>query len=95
MIVKDARGNEFLEFIPATYINESEAELVYENITHSLVVVKIGNEYLMGWNHWRKNWEIFGGCRDKEEVEKLTFYSQIKEKDSIAAIDEALLKYWN
>ena len=26
---KDARGNEFLEFIPATYINESEAELVY------------------------------------------------------------------
>ena len=62
MIVKDARGNEFLELI---YIDESEAELIYENITHSLVVVKIGNEYLMGWNHWRKNWEIFGGCRDK------------------------------
>ena len=32
---------------------------------------------------------------DKEEVEKLAFYSQIKGKESIAAIDEALLKYWN
>ena len=161
MIVKDVHGNEFLEFIN---IDESEAELVYENITHSLVVVKIGNEYLMGWNHWRQEWEIFGGCReegetvrdciiregmeelglqnvnytyiglmhhrmapgyfnlewheeygalygvtlseemlgeieknrtDREEMEKLTFYSQIKEKESIAAIDEALLKYWN
>lgn len=161
MIVKDARGNEFLEMI---YIAESEVELMYDDITHSLVVVKIGNEYLMGWNHWRQNWEIFGGCRDKgesvreciiregmeelglknvnytyiglmhykmapgyfnpewheeygalygitlpvevleeiekyridkEEVEKLTFYSQIKEKERIATIDEALLKYWD
>ena len=161
MIVKDARGNEFLEFL---YIDESEADLIYENITHALVVVKIGNEYLMGWNHWRQEWEIFGGCReegetvrdciiregmeelglenvnytyiglmhhkmapgyfnpewheeygalygvtfpveilkeieknrtDRAEVEKLIFYSQIKEKESIAAIDEALLKYWN
>ena len=161
MIVKDARGNEFLELINIT---ESEAERVYENITHSLVVVKIGDEYLMGWNHWRQNWEIFGGCKDegetireciiregfeeiglenveytyiglmhhkmapgyfnsewheeygalygitlpaemmdkiekyridREEVEKLAFYSQIEEKESIAAIDEALLKYWD
>ena len=44
MIVKDARGNEFLEMI---CIDEVEAELVYEDITHSLVVVKIGNDYLM------------------------------------------------
>lgn len=161
MIVKDTRGNELLEVIS---VDESEAERIYENITHSLVVVKIGNEYLMGWNHWRQNWEIFGGCRDKgesirdciiregleelglenvnytyiglmhhkmapgyfnpewheeygalygitlpvemlekienrrtdkEEIEKLIFYSQIKEKESIAAIDEALLKYWD
>lgn len=161
MIVKDARGNELLEVIS---VGESEAERIYKNITHSLVIVKIGYEYLMGWNHWRKNWEIFGGCRDqgesirdciiregfeelglenvnysyiglmhhkmapgyfnpewheeygalygitlpaemmekienrrtdKKEIEKLIFYSQIKEKTSIAAIDEALLKYWN
>lgn len=161
MIVKDASGNEFLEFL---FVDESEAERIYENITHALVVVKIGDEYLMGWNHWRQDWEIFGGCRDegesvrdciiregmeelglknvdytfiglmhhkmapgyfnpewheeygalygvtlpeemleeieknrtdREEMEKLTFYSQIKEKESIAAIDEALLTYWN
>ena len=31
---------------------------------------------------------------DKEEVEKLAFYSQIKGKEKIAAIDEKLLEYW-
>ena len=31
---------------------------------------------------------------DKEEVEKLAFYSQIKGKQKIAAIDEKLLEYW-
>ena len=161
MIVKDSRGNELLEII---YVDESEVDHIYENVTHSLVVIKIGDEYLMGWNHWRKNWEIFGGCRekdesirdciiregfeevglenveytyiglmhykmapgyfhpewheeygalygitlpvemmeeiekhrtDKKEVESLTFYSKIEEKESIATIDEALLKYWD
>lgn len=31
---------------------------------------------------------------DKEEVEKLSFYSKIKGKETIAAIDEKLLEYW-
>ena len=31
---------------------------------------------------------------DKEEVERLAFYSQIQEKEPIAAIDEKLLEYW-
>ena len=31
---------------------------------------------------------------DKEEVERLAFYSEIKGKDPIALIDEYLLKYW-
>ena len=125
--------------------------------------MKIGDDYLLGWNNWRKDWEIFGGCReeneslrecitreckeelgienaeftflglmyykmapgyfnpdwhneygglygitlsedclqmieehrtDKEEVEKLAFYSDIKEKEKIAVIDEKLLEYW-
>lgn len=56
-----------------------------------MAIVKIGNEYLVGWNHWRKNWEIFGGC--KEEVEKLAFYRDIKQ-ERIAAIDEWLLIYY-
>jgi len=160
MIVVDNRGNEFLDFIP---VDETNAEGQYEPITHCLAVVKIEDEYLMGWNKWRQEWEIFGGCRednetlkeciirecheeiglsdveykylglmylkmapgyfnpdwhyeygglygvtlpkryleiiekyrtDKEEVEKLAFYKNIKGKEKIAVIDEKLLEYW-
>lgn len=160
MIVKDNKGNELLEIIN---VEEAEAEKLYKPINYALVVVKIGSEYLMGWNHWRKDWEIFGGCKeqgetmreciiregkeelglknveytylgllhnkmapsyfntewheeygglygitlsedmleviekyrqDKEEVEKLAFYSEIKERECISVIDEKLLEYW-
>jgi len=161
MIVKDAKGNELLEVID---VLEERAEELYSPINHCLAVVKVGDEYLMGWNHWRKDWEIFGGCieveenmrqciireckeelgienvaftylglmyykmapgyfnpkwhyeygglygitlpaetltdiekyrTDKEEVEKLAFYSEIRGKEPIAAIDEKLLEYWS
>lgn len=160
MIIKDTKGNELLDIIQ---IDEMEAETVYNNITHALAVVKVGEEHLLGWNHWRKNWEIFGGCKeegetireciirecreeigieaedytylglmyykmapsyfnpewheeygalygitlpaeameeimrsrmDKEEIERLTFYSQVKGVEPIAEIDEKLLEYW-
>lgn len=64
MIIKDGKGNELLEVIQ---VEEVKAEKIYSPVNHALVVVKIGNEYLMGWNHWRKNWEIFGGCREEGE----------------------------
>ena len=31
---------------------------------------------------------------DREEVEKLAFYSEIQGKEPIAAIDEKLLEFW-
>ena len=160
MIVVDAKGNELLEIIE---VNEADADKECSPINHCLVVVKIGDDYLMGWNNWRKDWEIFGGCReenetlrecitreckeelgldnvdfeflglihykmapgyfnpewheeygglygitlteeylpmieehrkDKEEIEKLAFYSDVKDKEVIAVIDEKLLEYW-
>lgn len=160
MIIVDDKGNELLDIID---VLEDNADKEYDPITHCLVVVKIGDEYLMGWNKWRKDWEIFGGCReenetireciareckeelgledvdfkylglmyykmapgyfnpewhneygglysitlpqeylpiieeyrtDKEEVEKLAFYSEIKSNEKIAVIDEKLLEYW-
>lgn len=160
MIVRDDRGNELIDIV---YDNEDNVDEHYSPINHCLVVVKIGSDYLLGWNKWRKNWEIFGGCReanetlrgciareceeelglknitfeylglmhykmapgyfnpewhneygglygvtlpyeflktivknrtDKEEVEKLAFYSEIKGKEKIAPIDEKLLEYW-
>ena len=160
MIVKDSAGNELLAIID---VPEELAEKQYSPVTHALLVVKIGEGYLFGWNRWRQDWEIFGGCKekgetlrecimreaeeelgisgveytylglmhykmapgyfnpewheeygalygvtlrsemlkeieakraDKEEVERLGFYSQVKGKEKIAEIDEALLRYW-
>lgn len=65
LIVKDNNGNELLEIIN---IEEEKADTKYEPINHCLVVVKIGSDYLLGWNKYRQNWEIFGGCREKNET---------------------------
>lgn len=161
MIVKDDSGNELLEIIN---IEEEKADANYKPINHCLAVVKVGSDYLLGWNRYRQDWEIFGGCReenetlrecinrecneelglknvdfsyiglmychmapgyfdpewhyeygglygislpveymehinkyrtDKEEVEKLAFYSDLKGKEKIAPIDEKLLEYWD
>lgn len=160
MIVRDSKGNELLDVIA---VPENEAEKLYSPVNHALVVVKVGEEYLLGWNRWRQDWEIFGGCKeegetlreciereaeeelglkhveytylglmhdkmapgyfnpewheeygvlygvtlpesmlkkieaartDKEEIERLAFYSQVKGKEKIAEIDEKLLEYW-
>jgi len=160
MIVRDSAGNELLAVID---VPEESAEQQYSPVTHALLVVKIGEEYLLGWNRWREDWEIFGGCKekgetlrecikreaeeelgltgleytylglmhykmspgyfnpewheeygalygvtlsdemlkeieanrkDKEEIEKLAFYSQVKGKEKIAEIDEKLLEFW-
>ena len=64
MIQKDDRGNELLDFIVC---EEDCADLSYAPITHCLLVVRIGTDYLMGWNSYRQDWEIFGGCREEGE----------------------------
>ena len=158
-ICTDNDGNVFISFekTPEAYLSEDPL------LTHCLAVVKVGDEYLLGWNKWRNRYEIFGGCsekgesagecivrelseelgvdtsgikylgsmkflmkpdyfspverietgglygitfpetsldelyhqvRDKEEITKLAFYSQVKAKEPIAAIDEKLLEFY-
>lgn len=160
MLVKDDKGNELLAVLQ---VEEEMVEQKYAPVNHALVVVKVGDDYLLGWNRYRKNWEIFGGCKeegetireciiregfeelglenveytylglmydkmapgyfnpewhfeygglygvtlpgemlaviekhrkDKEEIEKLAFYLDVKDKEKIAPIDEKLLEYW-
>lgn len=64
MLVKDEKGNELLELIR---VEEAEAEN-YSPINCALGVVKLGDDYLLGWNHWRQDWEVFGGCREDGET---------------------------
>ncbi|MBQ7933955.1 MAG: NUDIX domain-containing protein [Lachnospiraceae bacterium] len=64
MIVKDHKGNELLDVF---FVDEETAQQKHTPVTHALVVVKVGEEYLMGWNRWRQCWEIFGGCIEEGE----------------------------
>ena len=65
MLVKTDNGSELLEMIA---VDESEAAKLYSPINCCLGVVKLGGDYLMGWNQWRQDWEIFGGCREDDET---------------------------
>ncbi|MBQ8623190.1 MAG: NUDIX domain-containing protein [Oscillospiraceae bacterium] len=158
-ILKDWDGNIFISIT-----SEDENKLTeFEQFTHCLAVVKVGDDYLLGWNKWRGRWEIFGGCieagetardciarecceelgiqdgdfkylgmmkflmmpdyfsskerieygglfgvslddvsiddiyrqiNDRDEIIKLAFYGDVKNKEPIAPIDEKLLEYY-
>lgn len=49
MLAIDQSGNKLLEFIKIT---EEDAVMQFSPITVCLLVVKIGKDYLMGFNHW-------------------------------------------
>ncbi|MGN0587720.1 MAG: NUDIX hydrolase [Oscillospiraceae bacterium] len=82
-ILKDWDGNLFI------YItNESEDKLAEcSQLTHCLAVVKINNDYLLGWNKWRNRWEIFGGCIDKGETPRECIIRECYEELGIESAD--------
>lgn len=63
-IIKDKDGNLLLSIQD----DDEDKLLDCPQLTHCLAVVKVGNDYLLGWNKWRKRWEIFGGCIEKGET---------------------------
>lgn len=62
----------------------------FSPITVCLLVVKIGKDYLMGFNHWRKGWEIFGGCPEEGETMREAMIREAKEEMGIDCIPEWL-----
>lgn len=87
MLATDQSGNKLLEFIK---IAEDDAVLQFSPITVCLLVVKIGKDYLMGFNHWRKVWEIFGGCPEEGETMRDAMVREAKEELGIDCIPEWL-----
>ena len=77
MLATDQSGNKLLEFIK---IAEDDAALQFSPITVCLLIVKIGKDYLMGFNHWRKVWEIFGGCPEEGETMREAMVREAKEE---------------
>ena len=87
MLAIDQSGNKLLEFVK---ISEEDAALQFSPITVCLIVIKIGKDYLMGFNHWRKDWEIFGGCPEKGETMREAMIRETKEELGIDCIPEWL-----
>ena len=86
MLAMDQAGNKLLEFIE---VNEDVAT-EFSPITVCLLVVKMGKDYLMGFNHWRKCWEIFGGCPEEGETMREAMVREAKEELGIDCMPEWL-----
>lgn len=94
MICKDSRGNEFVEMID---VDEIEAIEKFSPVTHCLAVVIVDGEYLLGWNNYRKVWEIFGGCMEKGESPRQCIIRECYEELGISnmKIDYVGLMHFN
>lgn len=92
MIAKDKTGDELIDIIKI-----SEAEISdYSPVNHALLIVKMGDNYLLGWNHYRKSWEIFGGCIEKQESPKKCIIREANEELGLENCDFTfigLIKY--
>jgi len=84
MLVKDSRGNELLEVLR---VSEEEAMKNYCPVNHALLVVKIGEDYLLGWNKWRQDWEIFGGCMEEGENLRECIIREAKEELGLSDVE--------
>ena len=85
-ICEDHDGNIFLSI---DYIAEEELSQIPE-LTHCLAVVKIGGEYLLGWNKWRNRYEIFGGCKEQGESARKCIVRELSEE---LGIDTSSIRY--
>lgn len=65
MIFRAANGAEIIERIQ---IGEAEAGKRFSAINHALLIVKIEDDYLLGWHRWRSDWETFGGLIEEGEA---------------------------
>ncbi len=64
MLFEAKNGARILERIQ---VDEVEAIKKFPDINHVLVIVRIEEDYLLGWHKWRSDWETFGGIIEKGE----------------------------
>lgn len=68
-------------------VDEAAAAAQYAPVTHCLVVVMVGGDYLLGWNKWRKDWEIFGGCIEEGETMRACITRECLEEIGISDVE--------
>lgn len=84
MLLRDSRGNELVEIID---VDENDAMSEYSPVTHCLAVVMAGADYLLGWNNYRQEWEIFGGCLETGETMRECILRECREEIGIADVE--------
>ena len=84
MNIKNKTGYELLEFIPC-----SEDDLKnFDNVTGAGVLYKVNDAYLIGFNNWRKQWEIPAGRIEKGEIAREAAIRELYE-ETHQSIDNA------
>ena len=85
-ICTDAEGNVFISFEKTPEAALSENPL----LTHCLAVVRVGEEYLLGWNRYRSRYEIFGGCKEQGESARECIVRELSEE---LGVDTSSIRY--
>ena len=68
-------------------VGEEEAMKEYAPVNHALLVVKIDDEYLLGFNKWRTDWEIFGGCMEDGETLRECIIREAMEELGLSGVE--------
>lgn len=101
MIFKAKNGAEIVERI---YEDEVEALDKFADLNHALVIVKIEEDYLLGYHKWRDDWETFGGLLEEGENLRECIVRECEEELGITGIEFKYLgivhyymppDYWN
>ena len=101
MIFKAKNGAQIIEKLN---ISEDEAIQTLPNLNHALVIVKISDDYLLGYHKWRDDWETFGGLIEECERLRECIERECEEELGINNIDFKYLgivhyymppDYWN
>lgn len=86
-MIKNKLGYELLEYIPC-----AENEITkFENVTGAGVVVKVNNKILIGFNNWRKQWEIPAGRIEEGESAKQAAIRELYE-ETHQRVDNVIFK---
>lgn len=86
-IFQDPDGNALISLSPTP-----ESVLAQNpRLTHSLAIVKIGPDYLFGWNKWRSRYEIFGGCVEQGESPRACILRECSEELGLQTTEIAYL----
>ena len=64
MLAKNKSGWKLLEYVD---IKEKDIEK-YSNVTGAYAILKVGDKYVVGYNGWRKQWELPAGGIDEGET---------------------------